>query len=101
MTCIPCHYSCKTCSDITPNTCLSCFDNATKNEDGTCSCNEGFFNVDSIDPCVIRSTCSVGTPCDNSCKTCLSDSANSCLSCYDYSDFNKLNLNTNEGSCNC
>ena len=41
------------------------------------------------------------TPCDNSCKTCLSGSANNCLNCYDYSDFTLTNISTNEGSCSC
>ena len=76
MSCVPCHHTCRTCTDSSATSCTGCYPNATKNLDNSCSCNEGYYNVSIPDPCVTI-PCSVCTPCDSSCKSCNDSGTNS------------------------
>ena len=59
--------------------CVTCYDYASKTDDGSCSCKEGFYAVESTDPCNTRpdTPCTVCIACDSSCKTCKVSGTNS------------------------
>lgn len=70
--CVPCHPSCKTCSDYGPSYCTSCYSDRTLIENTCIPCLDGdFFN--SHDKICER--------CDDHCGTCFGPSQNNCLSC--------------------
>ena len=41
-----CDPSCVTCNGTTENDCLSCFTNASVQNDGSCQCNDGYYDPD-------------------------------------------------------
>ena len=68
-----CHHTCRTCnSSNSDSDCVTCYDYASKNDNGSCICNDGFYAIESSDPCNSRpdTPCTVCMACDSSCLTC-------------------------------
>ncbi|KAL4462662.1 hypothetical protein ABPG74_000492 [Tetrahymena malaccensis] len=63
--CLPCHNTCKTCSNSEINNCLSCDSGSYLFDD-----NQGYY--------IDGKNC---LPCHNTCKTCSNSEINNCLSC--------------------
>lgn len=66
-TCLPCHYSCATCSNSTA--CDSCSTLGTRHLNNTCRCNSGYYETLQLD-CI---------PCSQNCLEC--ESSAICTSC--------------------
>ncbi|XP_035214452.1 furin-like protease 2 [Stegodyphus dumicola] len=70
--CLPCHYTCKTCTDYGPTYCVSCYDNASYSNGICLPCSDGeFYNR-------ITKECE---KCDDKCSQCFGPFENTCLSC--------------------
>ena len=93
-TCLPCYFTCATCSGPTFDTCLTCVSGATGTAvaSGTsCLCNSGMYYNKVQNMCVTIPTCISGQfldtvdyvckACDVSCKECKSNSPAGCSSC--------------------
>lgn len=79
-----CYYSCKTCSENvgTDSNCLTCYEDAEKDEYGYCNCKEGFYYEQDRDDCTLQ-PCTVCRMCHPTCKTCYGPDDNFCESCFD------------------
>ena len=74
--CVPCHVSCKTCSDGTPEGCKSCSfaDTTLSNPNGGhCSCGSNFAPQSPVTIACV--------PCHSSCQTCANGTHSGCKSC--------------------
>ena len=77
-----CNETCASCFGVSPNQCLSCYQNAFVDaKKGTCICNDGFFME--IYSSSANAPASVCRKCDSSCLTCTGETADNCLTCYD------------------
>jgi len=83
MLCLPCHYSCLTCTAAASINCNTCDpgQNRVKNTGtGACDCTVGFLDVG-----VMRCT-----DCHYSCTTCSGSGFNQCLTCNGAADRTKI-----------
>ena len=81
LTCSQCHSTCKTCSNQSPNSCLTCKANANlvelqKNQ-YSCVCKAGFTLNSATGECYQ----SLNTTCHPTCLTCFGSSSTQCLTC--------------------
>ncbi|KAL4442387.1 hypothetical protein ABPG74_005728 [Tetrahymena malaccensis] len=88
--CLPCHYSCATCSGSGPNSCLSCrqTDFRTFNS-GQCGCNDGYYDNNT-------SQCA---SCHFSCKNCIGSLQTQCSQCDTANSLRSFNSQTS--TCDC
>ena len=81
---ITCHNTCETCTSESANDCYSCKDNATHQEDGSCSCDDEWY-MDSFGDC---------QACYPTCRTCTGAGLGNCIAC-------KVDATLNDGECLC
>lgn len=79
---LKCDVTCKTCTDELPTSCVSCFQHAVKQANGTCACELGYYAVIPSDKCS-TSICIVCMPCYQFCSRCISDKATECRACFE------------------
>lgn len=71
--CLPCHFSCGTCSGTTPTDCLTCASNKVLRSDGTCALGC---------PSAEYKNGGVCAECHDTCAECDGPNANDCTKCY-------------------
>ncbi|KAL4470077.1 hypothetical protein ABPG72_008736 [Tetrahymena utriculariae] len=88
--CLPCHYSCATCSTSGPNSCQTCrqTDFRTFNS-GQCGCNDGYYDNNT-------SQCA---SCHFSCKNCIGSLQTQCTQCDTANSLRQFNSQTS--TCDC
>ncbi|EAS04000.3 EGF-like domain protein (macronuclear) [Tetrahymena thermophila SB210] len=88
--CLPCHYSCATCSGSGPNSCLTCRQTDFRTFDsGKCGCNDGYYDNNT-------SQCA---SCHFSCKNCIGSLQTQCTQCDAANSLRQFNSQTS--TCDC